>query len=223
MTDLSIREGVVYLEAMRLVHDDALDVIRSALPRIGALRRVTFEFTQYSSRYDRVRSGEPGINAFDPSLSNGSLMDMGCYCIHAIAALFGRPQQVHGICAKLDSGFDSNGIVLMQYPGFVAEAVYSNVCKQIAPTTLMGEDGSILLDDINRIKRIWLQLRNGETEELLYQEKQPNNLMYELQHFCDMAAGKLDPAPWNKLSRIAQEIMDKARSDMGIQFPEETE
>jgi len=221
LLDTAKKNGVVYLEAMRLVHDDALDVIRRAMPQIGALRRVTFEFTQYSSRYDRVRAGEPGINAFDPSLSNGSIMDMGCYCVHAIACLFGRPERVHGVCARLENGFDSNGIILMQYPGFVAEAIYSKVSKQAAPTTLMGEDGSILLDDINHIKHIWLQPRKGRMSELPYKEKKPNNMMYELQHFCDMCAGKADPAPWNEASLITQEILDKARADMGIVFPGE--
>ena len=211
--------GVVFLEAMRLVHDDALDVIRAALPQIGVLRRVTFEFTQYSSRYDRIRAGEQGINTFNPALSNGSIMDMGCYCVHAIACLFGRPERVHGVCARLENGFDCNGIILMQYPGFVAEAVYSKVSRQAAPTTIMGEDGSILLDDINHIRRIWLQPRKGEAVELPYEEKLPNNMMYELRHFCDMAAGRMDPAPWNEASRITLEIMDQARREMGIEFP----
>ena len=212
---------VVFLEAMRLVHDDALDVIEQALPEIGALRRVTFEFTQYSSRYDRVRAGVQGLNAFDPSLSNGSIMDMGCYCVHAIARLFGRPQQVFGACSKLPSGFDANGIIVMQYPDFVAEAIYSKVSRQIAPTTLMGEDGSILLDDINHIKRIWLQKRSGEVRELPYTEKLPNNMMYELDAFCRMIAGTESPARWNEYSHITMEILDKARQDMGIVFPVE--
>ena len=213
--------NVVFLEAMRLVHDDALDVIEQALPEIGALRRVTFEFTQYSSRYDRVRAGVQGLNAFDPTLSNGSIMDMGCYCVHAIARLFGRPQQVFGACSKLASGFDANGIILMQYPEFVAEAIYSKVSKQVAPTTLMGEDGSILLDDINHIKRIWLQKRSGAVRELPYTEKLPNNMMYELDAFCRMISGEESPARWNEYSRITMEILDKARQDMGITFPSE--
>jgi len=212
---------VVFLEAMRLVHDDALDVIEQALPEIGTLRRVSFEFTQYSSRYDRVRAGVQGLNAFDPTLSNGSIMDMGCYCVHGIVRLFGRPQQVWGACSKLSSGFDANGIILMQYPDFVAEAIYSKVSKQVAPTTLMGEDGSILLDDINHIRRIWLQKRSGEVRELPYTEKLPNNMMYELRTFCRLIAGEEDPGRWNEYSRITMEIMDKARQDMGIVFPSE--
>ena len=107
----------------------------------------------------------------------------------------------------------------MQYPGFVAEAIYSKVSRQVAPTTFLGEDGAILLDDINHIRRIWLQPRKGEPEELPYAEKLPNNMMYELRHFCAMAAGRMDPTPWNEASRITLEIMDQARREMGIEFP----
>ncbi len=210
--------GAVFLEAMRLVHDDALDIIEAHLPEIGALRRVTFEFTQYSSRYDRIRAGEQGINAFNPALSNGGIMDMGCYCVHGIVRLFGRPRRVHASCVKLDNGFDGGGIILMEYPDFVAEAVYSKISRQVAPTTLMGEDGSILLDDINHIKRIWLQPRKGEARDLGYVEKLPNNMMYELRRFCRMVEGLEDPAPWNQYSRITMEVLDAARRDMGVTF-----
>ena len=211
--------GVVYLEAMRLVHDDAMDVIREALPEIGALRRVSFEFSQYSSRYDRVRAGEPGINAFNPALSNGSIMDMGCYCVSAIAHLFGRPERICAMGMKLDTGFDGNGSVLMQYPGFYAEAVYSKVTHQVAPSFFLGEDGAIFLDNVNRTKRIWLETRKGEVRELPYQEKLPINMMYELRNFCAMVDGKMDPAPWNETSIITMEVMDEARRQMGIVFP----
>lgn len=212
-------KGVVFLEAMRLVHDDALDVIRAALPEIGPLRRVTFEFTQYSSRYDRIRAGEQGINAFDPALSNGGIMDLGCYCLHAIAALFGAPRRVRADCVRLSNGFDGGGIILLSYPGFVAEAIYSKISRQTAPTTLMGEDGSILVDDLNHIRRIWLQPRKGAARDLPFAEKLPNNMMYELRHFCAMVQGEMDPAPWNRWSEITLDMMDAARADMGVVFP----
>ena len=219
LLDIARERGVVFLEAMRLVHDDALDVIAAALPEIGALRRVTFEFTQYSSRYDRFRAGEQGINTFDVSLSNGGIMDMGCYCLHAMVRLFGAPERVRADCFKLSNGFDGGGIVLLRYPGFVAEAIYSKVSRQVAPTTLLGEDGAILLDDINHIRRIWLQPRQGEARDLPYREKLPNNMMYELSHFCAMVSGDMDPAPWNRWSQITLEVMDAARADMGVVFP----
>jgi len=211
--------GVVFLEAQRLVFDDALPIIRENLPRIGRLRRVTFEFTQYSSRYDRIRAGETGINAFDPSLSNAAIMDMGCYCVHAIVSLFGKPDSVAAHAVKLDSGFEASGIVLMGYPDFTAEAVYSKIARQIAPTTLMGEDGSILLDDINHIRRIWLEPRVGGAEELGYREKLPNNMSCELREFCGWIAAGKQPEARNRDSVLTMEILDEARRQTGTRFP----
>ena len=74
---------------------------------------------------------------------------------------------------------------LMGYPTFTAEAVYSKIARQIAPTTLLGEDGAILLDDINHIRRIWFQPRLGGPEELGYREKLPNNMKPEVANRAD--------------------------------------
>ena len=209
---------VVYLEAMRLVFDDALPIIRDALPEIGTLRRVTAEFTQYSSRYDRVRAGEQGINAFDPKLCNAAILDMGCYPIHALVSMFGAPTHVSAEAYHLESGFEAGGIALLRYPGFVCEAIWSKVCRQASPTTFMGEDGSILLDDINHIRRIWLVRRNGEIVELPYREKLPNNMMYELREFAGYIASGTQPEKRNRDSILTAAVIEEARRQTGTTF-----
>ena len=218
LIDTAKAHNVVYLEAMRLVFDDALPVIQAALPEIGTLRRVTMEFTQYSSRYDRVRAGEQGINAFDPALCNAAILDMGCYPIHAIVSMFGVPSHVSAEAYHLPNGFEAGGIALLRYDGFVCEAIWSKVCKQAAPTTFMGEDGSILLDDINHIRRIWLVRRNGETVELPYREKLPNNMMYELREFADCIASGTQPEKRNRDSVITASVIEQARGQTGTRF-----
>lgn len=210
---------VVYLEAMRLVFDDALPVIQAALPQIGTLRRVTAEFTQYSSRYDRVRAGVQGINAFDPALCNAAILDMGCYPIHALVSMFGAPSQVAAQAYHLENGFEAGGIALLRYEGFVCEAIWSKVCKQAAPTTFMGEDGSILLDDINHIRRIWLVRRSGETVELPYREKLPNNMMYELREFAHCITTGTQPEKRNRDSILTAAVIEEARRQTGTLFP----
>ena len=218
LIDTAKAHHVVYLEAMRLVFDDALPVIQAALPEIGTLRRVTMEFTQYSSRYDRVRAGEPGINAFDPALCNAAILDMGCYPIHAIVSMFGAPSHVSAESYHLQNGFEAGGIALLRYDSFVCEAIWSKVCKQAAPTTFMGEDGSILLDDINHIRRIWLVRRSGETVELPYQEKLPNNMMYELREFAGYIASGTQPEKRNRDSVITASVIEQARGQTGTRF-----
>ena len=218
LIDTARAHHVVYLEAMRLVFDDALPIIRAALSEIGTLRRVTMEFTQYSSRYDRVRAGEQGINAFDPALCNAAILDMGCYPIHAIVSMFGAPSHVSAESYHLPNGFEAGGIALLRYDGFVCEAIWSKVCKQAAPTTFMGEDGSILLDDINHIRRIWLVRRNGETVELPYEEKLPNNMMYELREFAGYITSGTQPEKRNRDSVITASVIEQARGQTGTRF-----
>ena len=80
--------GVVLLEAMRPDFDPAYNLIREHLPKIGKLRRVTAEYCQYSSRYDKFRQGEV-LNAFNPELSNAAIMDIGVYCINKLVRMLG--------------------------------------------------------------------------------------------------------------------------------------
>ena len=57
MIECAKKNHVVLLEAMRPDFDPAFDMIKNALPRIGKIRRASFEFCQYSSRYDRFKDG----------------------------------------------------------------------------------------------------------------------------------------------------------------------
>lgn len=215
---LAQEKDVVFLEAMRFVYDDALDIVEANLPRIGALRRVTVDFSQYSSRYDRIRAGEQGINAFTPALGNAAIMDMGCYCIHGIVRLFGKPQSVSAMSVSLDSGFEACGTVLMRYDGFTAEAVYSKVAAQVAPTCFLAEDGAILLDNINRTQRVWLQPRKGEPVDLGYREKLPINMTCVLREFAQYISQHTQPVRRNQHSIWTLEVMDEARRQTGVQF-----
>lgn len=218
LVETAREKGVVFLEAMRFVFDDALDIVERNLPRIGALRRVAVDFSQYSSRYDRVRAGEQKINAFTPALGNAAIMDVGCYCIHGIVRLFGKPERVQAHAIKLENGFEASGVVVMGYSGFTAEAIYSKVTAQVSPTTFLGEDGAILLDNINRTKRVWLEMRAGGTQELGYQEKLPINMTCVLREFAGYVARGEQPVKRNQDSIWTLEVIDEARRQNGVIF-----
>ena len=84
------KNGKVLLEAMRPAHDPCYDKVRENLPRLGKIRRASFEYCQYSSRYDRFKAGEV-LRAFDPSYSNAAVMDIGVYPLAVCVSLFGAP------------------------------------------------------------------------------------------------------------------------------------
>ena len=192
MIDCARRNQIVLLEAMRPDFDPAFDIVEQNLNRIGRLRRATFEFCQYSSRYDKFREGIV-MNAFDPTLGNAAVMDIGVYCIHSLVRLFGMPQEIQAFSTKLSNDFDGSGIVLMKYETMIAEAVYSKISVSVNPSVIQGEDGSILIDYISKPEKICLQLREGARDtlegagrEILPFIPADNNMIYEIQEFIKL-------------------------------------
>lgn len=210
--------GVVWLEAMRPVFDDLPQILRAYLKKIGTLRSVRVEFCQYSSRYDRFQQGEI-LNAFDPSLSNAALMDLGCYCIHLICHLFGMPKSVVSQSVFLKNGFEGMGMVLMNYGGFLAEASYGKIFSQGTPSVFCGEKGCILVDDftLNRPKITFLP-RGGDPESVFFNVKAPNNFVCEAEAFRQCVMGERSAQPYQDTSRMVMDILDDIRRQNGIHF-----
>ena len=65
---------VVLFEAFKTAYLPNFHLLRQALPKVGKLRKVFFNYCQYSSRYQRYLDGE-NPNTFNPAFSNGSIMD----------------------------------------------------------------------------------------------------------------------------------------------------
>ncbi len=235
MRSAAAQNNVVLLEAMRPVWDPALDVIRGALPAIGQLRRVHFEYCQYSSRYDKFLAGQT-MNAFDPTLSNAAIMDIGVYCIAVCAALFGVPQSVQSASAFLTNGFEASGSLLLNYGSFAAQISYSKVSESIMPSIIQGEKGSITIDKLSIPRRICLHPYTRDSSispgmqgadhaagQVLPYAPAENNMVYQLAAFARyIAAGTVDH-PGLAVSATQMNIIDQARRQNGIVFPADTE
>lgn len=223
------QNGVVLLEAMRPLYDPALEIIRRQLPKLGRLRRVTLDFCQYSSRYDAFLSGQRP-RAFDPTLGNAAMMDIGVYCTAVCAALFGRPQRVQAAATFLENGFEAGGSMLLSYAGFQAEITYSKVCQSVTPSVFLGENGALSVDRISTPRRLLLYLRPGAGpqsgprpadaaagEELPYAPAE-NNMVYELQVFADLVRAKNTAHHGLEVSALQMDILDAARRQTGVRF-----
>ena len=224
MIDCARENKVVLLEAMRPDFDPAYDLIEKNLPRIGKLRRASFEFCQYSSRYDSFREGVIQ-NAFNPELGNAALMDIGVYCIHSLVRLFGAPKNIKALSTKLSNGFDGSGIVLMEYEDMTAEAVYSKIAVSVNPSVLQGEDGSIMIDYISKPETIRLRLREGSRDTLEGGkfEKLPytpvkNNMIFEIQEFLKLIENKEVEHKYLQYSLDTIRVLDEVKRQTGIRF-----
>ena len=118
LANLARRKKVFLFEAMTTQYLENYNKIRELLPRIGTVKLVQCNFSQYSSRYDAFCAGETPTS-FDPARAGGALMDLNVYNISYVVGLFGEPNQVH-YTANIERGIDTSGILTMDYNSFRA-------------------------------------------------------------------------------------------------------
>ena len=210
------KSGKVLLEAMRPDFDGAVELIRAELDKIGPVRHASFDYCQYSSRYDKFKAGEV-LNAFEPKMKNSALADIGIYPLHTCINLFGEPSSVTGRSVFLENGFEAAGCVVMTYPGMLATVNYSKITDNVTPSVIEGERGVILIDRINGTDNITVSLRTGESYRLDYKAC-PNNMHLEVIAFCDMIQGTISNEYHLSVSEKTMQCVEKIYATAGIRF-----
>ena len=142
LAELARSKKLFLFEAVTTQYLENYAKIRELLPRVGTVRLVQCNFSQYSSRYDAFCAGEtPPV--FDPACAGGALMDLGVYNVSYIVGLFGEPNQVHYL-ANMERGIDTSGILTMEYNSFKAVSMAAKDCGAPARYVIQGTKGYIL-------------------------------------------------------------------------------
>jgi predicted dehydrogenase len=212
--------GVILMEAMRSTMTPNFLAAQRNLPKVGTVRRYFASYCQYSSRYDKLKEGVV-LNAFNPALSNGSLMDIGVYTIYPMVVLFGKPLKIHADGIFLSSGADGQGAINFQYDGMNATVLYSKISDSHLPTEIQGESGNLLLDHIHLIKKVTFIGRQDHQEEDLSVPMDQSEYFYEVEEFVGMVLEGRAESRNNSLhnSLTTMEILDEIRGQLGIVFP----
>lgn len=207
--DAARQHAVVAMEATRHLHAPAQELLREALPRVGVLRQVRFAKCQYSSRYDRFLAGER-LNAFDPSLENSALADIGVYVLQAAVDLFGTPLSRTGSSIHLANGFEGAGSMTLTHDGFLVDLSWSKITQGVGPSVILGEDGAITVDDLAEPSLIQLHQRGGAVTTLLDAPTSPAQTMHhEIEAFAaQVAAGVTNPR-WTEVTCTSRRLMDE--------------
>jgi scyllo-inositol 2-dehydrogenase (NADP+) len=211
---------VVLMEAVKGTFFPTFQAIRENLHKLGPVRRYFASYCKYSSRYDAYKEGTI-LNAFKPELSNGSLMDIGIYCIYPMVVLFGKPEKILANGFLLDSGVDGDGSILFHYGQMDAMVVFSKITNSYLPAEIQGEDATMVIDKINQPRKVELRFNNGTIEDISVPVNH-HSMYYELVEFINLVKqeGKLQSSVNSYLnSQLVMEIMDEARSQMGLVFP----
>ncbi|SFM11873.1 Predicted dehydrogenase [Gracilibacillus orientalis] len=219
MIDTAKQTNVTLMEAMKTTHVPNFKLIQEKLDEIGPVRRFVANFCQYSSRYDKYKEGIV-LNAFKPDLSNGSLMDIGVYCIYPMVALFGGPDRVKATAYLLESGVDGEGTVTVDYPSLNGVCMFSKITNSSIPSEIQGEKGSIVIGKFSDMSDVKILYKDG-SEEILDAGQEENTMYYEAKSFIESIENneiENKVNTWeNSLETIR--VLDQARKEIGVVFP----
>ncbi|NOH44494.1 Gfo/Idh/MocA family oxidoreductase [Vibrio cyclitrophicus] len=218
MFEVAEQNGVVLFEAYKSQFLPNFKQVQLGLEKIGKVHKAHINYCQYSSRYHKyLNGGNP--NTFNPAFSNGSLVDIGFYCVAATVALFGKPESAHASAKLLDSGVDAHGCAVFQYPEFDVTLAHSKVSDSYAPSEIQGECGAIIIDHIAECTDVKIRYRDGRIENLT-QTQSENSMSYEAQAFANCIGGdKTTQAEAEKRALTVAKLITEMRQQVGVVYP----
>lgn len=214
------REKRLFLfEAITTLYLANYQKIQEWLPRIGRVKLVQSQYSQYSSRYDDFRAGKIQP-AFDPAQAGGALMDLGLYNVHYVMGLFGEPKRA-GYHPNLDRGIDTSGVLHLDYGNFQALCVAAKDCQGVFGGIIQGTEGMIQSALMpNLVGKVTLTLRDGTREE--FDDGMARSRMVpEFSAFLRAIKEGDYPFCYGQLEKSLAvcRVMTRARLEAGIRFP----
>ncbi|UXY11554.1 Gfo/Idh/MocA family oxidoreductase [Kosakonia sp. ML.JS2a] len=208
---------VVLFEAFKTASLPNFILLKQSLAKAGKVRKAFINYCQYSSRYQRYLDGE-NPNTFNPAFSNGSIMDIGFYCLASAVALWGEPHAVHATASKLESGVDAHGVVVMDYGDFSVTLQHSKVSDSVLPSEIQGEAGSLVVEKISECQKVSFVPRGGKAQDLTLPQH-INTMLYEADVFAQLVEDNQVNHPGLDVSRITAKLQTEIRRQTGVVFP----
>ena len=203
----------ILIEAMTIHYLPAYLNIRADLPKLGGIKIVSMNYSQYSSRYDAFKQGEI-LPAFDPKKAGGALMDINVYNLHFVIGLFGKPEKFT-YTANIERGIDTSGVMILDYGNFKAICIGAKDCQAPTNSTIQGDKGNIFIPvPTNRIDAYTL---NDEFKNFA---EDKSRMTYEFKTFIEIIDNKNFECAEKMLqvSEIVAQILQGGREQVGIEI-----
>ena len=177
---LSEEKGLILLEAMTVHYLPAYQSLKKELEKVGPVRMVNMNFSQYSSRYDKFLAGEtPPV--FDPNQAGGALMDVNVYNLHFTVGLFGKPKTAR-YYANVQRGVDTSGAAVLDYGGFKVVCIGAKDSQSPTPSVIQGEKGCVMIPmPVNRMTAYAVAGNQADAETREF--PQVHRMLSEFQEF----------------------------------------
>ncbi len=211
---IASEEGLLLLEAITTLYLPNYLKIKEQVKRLGKVRIVECNFSQYSGRYDDFKKGivKP---CFDPACAGGALMDLNVYNIHVVTDLFGEPIQVR-YYPNIERGVDVSGILILSYDTFQCVLIGAKDCEAPVCTNIQGDAGCIHMPTPTNTCDCFEVLLNGQEKETFSLNKERHRMYYEFVEF-ERVVREQDLTFAEKTleeSRIVMRVLAEARKDL---------
>lgn len=216
---LARERGLLLIEAAPTSFLPNFAVLKNELPKIGNIKLVMSNYSQYSSRYDAVLRGEvPPV--FDPAFGGGCLMDINFYNVLLNVLLFGAPKRATYHPNRYSNLSDTSGIMVMEYDGFVSTNAGAKDTWGINFFQIEGEKGYIYIENgSNGIQSVRTVTKTSDETQNL--QNNPDRWFYEIQELTRLLLNNerasLDARLDTTLTTI--QVIESTRKAAGILFP----
>jgi Predicted dehydrogenases and related proteins len=211
-------KNLFLFEAITNIHLPNFKLIKEEIKKLGNIKFIQCNYSQYSSKYDAFLRGE-NPNVFNPEFSGGALYDINIYNLHFVVKLFGKPTKINYFANKHSNGIDTSGVLILNYNDFIAECVGAKDTKSQNFAQIQGEKGYLYVtggaNGCQEFKTII-----GDKEEIFNQQTIKNPLYYENVAFIDIIQRNAYDECYALLkhSQAVMEILVSARNDANIIF-----
>lgn len=219
LASLAREKGLLLVEAAPTSFLPNFAILKNELPKIGNIKLVMSNYSQYSSRYDAVLRGEvPPV--FDPAFGGGCLMDINFYNVLLNVLLFGAPKSATYHANRPAALSDTSGIMVMEYDGFVSTNVGAKDTWGVNFFQIEGENGYIYVENgSNGIQSVRTVTKTSDETQNL--QSSTDRWFYEIQELTRLLLNNeresLDARLDTTLTTI--QVIESTRKAAGILFP----
>ena len=186
LIQLATDKGLLLLDAVPTPYLPNFKILQDQLPKIGRIRLVQSNYSQYSSRYDSMLKGELP-NVFSLEHAGGCLQDLNFYNIYLNIALFGEPTEARYYPNVQPGQADTSGIMVLRYRDFVSSNAAAKDTWGDNFVLIEGEQGYIRIrDGSNGLAEIRVVTRT--TDETFNSQPDPDRWFYEVQEITRLVS-----------------------------------
>ncbi len=217
--DIAGQRGLMLLEAIPTPYLPNFGVLRDAVARIGRIRLVMSNYSQYSSRYDLLKAGTL-TNIFDPAFAGGCLMDINYYNLHLTAALFGDPNDISCDFNIWPGAADTSCTAILRYSDFHAVCIGAKDAAGVNFYQVEGDGGYVYVAGGSNGLRSVAITCGGQTETVNLQDD-PDRYYYFVEHLSRILRERPESTlrAFGTYTVRAVGAAEQARRSGGLLFP----